>query len=97
MVEVARCPERAGGLRMGHTPGGADRATRALTGRIPGGMRNPADPSGARRMLEVRQGDRLLARRSARLIPGRPVHLDAAWLAGVRPSDGPVLVALAHG
>jgi hypothetical protein len=45
-------------------------------------------------VLEVRQGDRVLARKRARLIPGRPVHLDAGWLAGVRPSDGPVLVAL---
>ena len=50
-----------------------------------------------RAVLEVRQGDRILARERARLIPGRPVHLDAAWLARVRPSDGPVLVALAHG
>jgi len=47
--------------------------------------------------LEVRQGDRVLARSRARLIPGRPVHLDASWLAGVRPSDGRVCVALAHG
>jgi thioredoxin reductase len=47
-----------------------------------------------RAVLEVRQGDRVLARKRARLIPGRPVHLDAGWLAGVRPSDGPVLVAL---
>jgi hypothetical protein len=45
----------------------------------------------------VRQGDRVLSRQRARLIPGRPVHLDAAWLARVRPSDGPVLVALAGG
>jgi thioredoxin reductase len=50
-----------------------------------------------RAVLEVRQDDRVLARHRARLIPGRPVHLDAAWLARVRPSDGPVLVALAHG
>ncbi len=50
-----------------------------------------------RAALEVRQGDRVLARQRARLIPGRPVHLDAAWLARVRPSDGPVLVALANG
>jgi hypothetical protein len=50
-----------------------------------------------RAALEVRQGDRILARQRARLIPGRPVHLDAAWLARVRPSDGPVLVTLAHG
>jgi thioredoxin reductase len=50
-----------------------------------------------RAVLEARQGDRVLARERARLIPGRPVHLDAAWLARVRPSDGPVLVALARG
>ena len=48
-----------------------------------------------RAVLEVRQGDRILARERARLIPGRPVHLDATWLARVRTSDGPVLVALA--
>ena len=47
-----------------------------------------------RAWLEVRQGDRPLARARARLIPGRPVHLDAGWLAGVRPSDGPVLVTV---
>ena len=50
-----------------------------------------------RAVLEVRQGDRVLSRQRARLIPGRPVHLDAAWLARVHPSGGPVLVALAHG
>jgi hypothetical protein len=50
-----------------------------------------------RAVLEVRQGDRVLARNRAHLIPGRPVHLDAGWLARVRPSDGPVLVALAPG
>jgi hypothetical protein len=49
-----------------------------------------------RARLEVRQGDRLLARASARLIPGRPVHLDAGWLARVRSADGPVLVAEAR-
>ena len=48
-----------------------------------------------RAWLEVRQGDRPLARVRARLIPGRPVHLDAGWLARVRPSDGPVLVTVA--
>jgi thioredoxin reductase len=46
--------------------------------------------------LEVRQADRVLATERARLIPGRPVHLDAGWLADVRPSDGPVSVTLAH-
>jgi thioredoxin reductase len=50
-----------------------------------------------RAVLEVRQGNRVLARKRARLIPGRPVHLPARWLARVRPSDGPVLVALARG
>ena len=50
-----------------------------------------------RAVLEVRQGDRVLARKRARLIPGRPVHLEAGWLAGVRPSDGPVLVTLVPG
>ena len=49
-----------------------------------------------RARLEVRQGDRVLARERARLIPGRPVHLSADWLARVRPSDGPVLVAEEH-
>jgi len=50
-----------------------------------------------RAVLEVRQGNRVLARNRARLIPGRPVHLDAGWLARIRPADGPVLVALARG
>jgi hypothetical protein len=50
-----------------------------------------------RAVLEVRQGNRVLARKRTRLIPGRPVHLDGGWLARVRPSDGPVLVALARG
>jgi thioredoxin reductase len=48
-----------------------------------------------RATLEVRQGDRVLARQRVRLIPGRPVHLDATWLAQVRLSDGPVLATLA--
>jgi len=50
-----------------------------------------------RAVLEVRQGNRVLARNRARLIPGRPVHLDAGWLARIRSSDGPVLVTLARG
>ena len=50
-----------------------------------------------RAWLEVRQGDRLLARARARLIPGRPVHLDAGWLSSVQPSGTPVLVTLAEG
>jgi thioredoxin reductase len=43
--------------------------------------------------LEVRQDGRLLARtRPARLIPERPVHLSAGWLAQVDPAGGPVRV-----
>ena len=43
--------------------------------------------------LEVRQDGRLLARsRLVRLVPGRPVHLGAAWQAGVDPAGGPVRV-----
>jgi len=43
--------------------------------------------------LEVRQDGRLLARsRPARLIPERPVHLDAGWLARVDPAGGPIRV-----
>jgi len=45
--------------------------------------------------LEVRQGGRLLARsRPQRLIPGRPVHLPAAWLPAVDPAGGPVRVTV---
>jgi thioredoxin reductase len=43
--------------------------------------------------LEVRQDGRLLDRsRPVRLIPGRPVHLNAAWLALVDHQGGPILV-----
>jgi thioredoxin reductase len=43
--------------------------------------------------LEVRQDGRLLARtRPVRLIPERPVHLGAGWLAQVDPAGGPVRV-----
>jgi len=43
--------------------------------------------------LEVRQEDRLLARSGLiRLVPGRPVHLGAGWLARVDPAGGPVRV-----
>jgi thioredoxin reductase len=43
--------------------------------------------------LEVRQDGRLLAvSRPGRLIPGRPVHLNAAWLERVDPGGGPVQV-----
>jgi pyruvate/2-oxoglutarate dehydrogenase complex dihydrolipoamide dehydrogenase (E3) component len=45
--------------------------------------------------LEVRQDGRLLARsRLRRLVPGRPVHLAADWLAAVDPAAGPIRVAL---
>ena len=43
--------------------------------------------------LEVRQDGRLLARsRVTRLMPERPVHLRAAWLARVDPAGGPVRI-----
>ena len=43
--------------------------------------------------LEVRQDGRLLARsRLVRLVPGRPVHLDADWQARVDLAGGPVRV-----
>ena len=46
-----------------------------------------------RATLEARQDGRLLARsRPLRLIPGRPVHLHASWLASVDPAGGPVRV-----
>jgi thioredoxin reductase len=46
--------------------------------------------------LEVRQGGRLLHRsRPTRLVPGRPVHLDAGWLTQVDPAGEPVRVAAA--
>jgi hypothetical protein len=44
--------------------------------------------------LEVRQGDQVLATARARLVPGRPAHLGAGWMARADPSAGPVLVAL---
>jgi hypothetical protein len=45
--------------------------------------------------LEVRQDDRALARsRPVRLIPGRPAHLGAGWLAQVDPAGGPVRVVV---
>jgi thioredoxin reductase len=44
--------------------------------------------------LEVRQGDRVLAAARTRLVPGRPAHLGAGWMARADPSAGPVLVAL---
>ena len=44
--------------------------------------------------LEVRQGDRVLGTARARLVPERPVHLDAGWIARADPSAGPVRVTL---
>jgi thioredoxin reductase len=47
--------------------------------------------------LETRQDGRLLARsRPLRLIPGRPVHLRASWLARVDQGGGPVRVDVGH-
>ncbi len=44
--------------------------------------------------LEARQDGRLLARsRQVRLVPGRPAHLGAGWLARVDPAGGPVRVS----
>jgi thioredoxin reductase len=44
--------------------------------------------------LEVRQDGRVLGRSGpVRLIPGRPVHLGAGWLARVDPAGGAVYVA----
>jgi thioredoxin reductase len=44
--------------------------------------------------LQVRQGGRVLATARARLVPGRPVHLDAGWMDRADPAAGPVRVAL---
>jgi thioredoxin reductase len=44
--------------------------------------------------LEVRQGGRVLARARTRLVPGRPVHLSAGWMARLDPSAGAVQVTL---
>jgi len=44
--------------------------------------------------LEVRQGDRVLGAARTRLVPGRPAHLGAGWMARADPSAGPVLVVL---
>jgi thioredoxin reductase len=44
--------------------------------------------------LEVRQGGRVLATARARLVPGRPVHLNAGWAARADPSAGAVHVTL---
>jgi hypothetical protein len=42
----------------------------------------------------VRQGGRVLATARARLVPERPVHLDAGWIARADPSAGPIRVTL---
>jgi hypothetical protein len=56
-------------------------------------LRSAGFRRGAR--LEVRQDGRLLARtRPVRLIPERPVHLGAGWLARVDPAGGPVRVII---
>ena len=47
-----------------------------------------------RAQLEVRQQDHVLARARARLVPSRPVRLDARWLSRVEPGAGPVQVLL---
>jgi thioredoxin reductase len=44
--------------------------------------------------LEARQGDQVLAATRTRLVPGRPAHLGAGWMARADPSAGPVLVVL---
>jgi len=44
--------------------------------------------------LEVRQGDRVLGTARARLVPERPVHLGAGWIARADPSAGPVRITL---
>jgi hypothetical protein len=36
----------------------------------------------------------VLAAARARLVPGRPTHLDAGWMARADPSGGPVRVVL---
>jgi thioredoxin reductase len=48
--------------------------------------------------LEVRQdGRRLALSRPGRLVPGRPVHLPARWLAQADPVGGPVAVTVHRG
>jgi thioredoxin reductase len=44
--------------------------------------------------LEVRQGSRVLATARARLVPGRPVHLNAGWIVRADPSAGAVQITL---
>jgi hypothetical protein len=46
--------------------------------------------------FQIRQDGRLLATaRHGRLVPGRAIHLAAAWTARADPAAGPVRVALA--
>lgn len=45
-----------------------------------------------RARLEVRQEGKVLGSARSRLVPGRPVHLDASWLARAELSAGPVQV-----
>jgi NADH dehydrogenase FAD-containing subunit len=42
--------------------------------------------------VEVRQGSRVLGAARARLVPGRPVHLDAGWITRADPAAGAVRV-----
>jgi len=44
--------------------------------------------------LEVRQGSRVLGSARARLVPGKPVHLDAGWMARADPAAGAVHVVV---
>jgi thioredoxin reductase len=72
----------------------------------PNAIRIPAEPPPRGRFLlrseafrrlariEVRQQGQVLATTRARLVPGRPVHLDAGWVDRVNPSAGPVRVVL---
>jgi hypothetical protein len=45
-----------------------------------------------RARLEVEQQGRVLASARSRLVPGRPIHLDASWLPRADPAAGPVRV-----
>ena len=47
-----------------------------------------------RAQLEVHQDGKLLARTRARLLPGRSIQLNAAWVARVDPQGGPVSVGV---
>ncbi len=47
--------------------------------------------------IEVRQGERVLARqRFRRLVPARSIHLDAAWTASVDAAGPPLTVGVRH-